>query len=419
MSIIVFIPGIISLILLSAFFSGSEIGFMSLNKYRLRYLAKKKYRSAIRTQKLLKRPDRLLGTILIGNTFGNIFAGSFTTVYAQSNFDKTGVFIATVILTIAIVLFSEVLPKTIAAVYSEKFAFFASFPIQLIYWLIYPLVWGSNLIGNNILRIFGVNVTENKHPDPLSKEEIHSVVYESGGKLTNKHKNMLLGVLELDAVTIADVMIHRHQIEAYDIADPDNFINAITNAQHSIVLVYEEELDNIIGLIEVKSLVRFICKNATPTNDDIRNLIIEPYYVPDSASLQTQLLNFQKKGCRYAVVVNEYGSIDGIVTVEDILEEIVGEFSDTYEANKFIKHAQEGGIIASGSTTIRELNRHANLNLTSTGAKTLSGMIIDHLETIPYGPCCYLQDGYVIEVRQIHNNIIKQTRIYPHHNPGT
>ena len=413
MNISFIILSVIGLILLSAFFSGSETGMMSLNRYKLRHLAKKNHRRAKRAQSLLKRPDRLLGVILIGNTFANILASSIVTVYAEATFGQIGVLIATVLLTIVILVVAEVIPKTIAALHPEKVAFPASFPLSILLRVFLPIVWAVNFAANGILSLCGVKVKTQKQSDPLSKEEIHSVVHESSSVLTHKHKNMLLGVLELESIQVSDVMVPRHKIEAIDISDVNNFIPNIIKSTHSTLLIYHETLDNLLGVLPIKNALKFITNTKAASLDDIRDVLIEPYYVPESASLQTQLLNFQKKGCRFSIVVDEYGSIEGVITVEDILEEIVGEFSDTYEIKSFIQPASDGSYVASGSTTIRELTRHTNMLFPNSSAKTLSGLIIDYLEEIPDGKCCFKYSSYIVEVLSIQNNMIHQARIYP------
>lgn len=414
MDISFIILSVIGLILLSAFFSGSETGMMSLNRYKLRHLAKKNHQRAKRAQTLLKRPDRLLGIILIGNTFANILASSIVTVYAEATFGQIGVLIATILLTIVILIVAEVIPKTVAALHPEKIAFPASFPLSILLWVLYPVVWAVNLAANGILSLCGVKVKTQKQSDPLSKEEIHSVVHESSSVLTHKHKNMLLGVLELESIQVSDVMVPRHKIEAIDISDVNNFIPNIIKSTHSTLLIYHEALDNLLGVLPIKSALKFITNTKAASLEDIRDVLIEPYFIPESTSLQTQLLNFQKKGCRFSIVVDEYGSIEGVVTVEDILEEIVGEFSDTYELKSFIQPSTDGSYVASGSTTIRELMRHTNLHFPSTNAKTLSGLIVEHLEEIPDGKCCFKYSNYIIEVISIKNNMVHQTRIYPY-----
>ena len=404
--------GIIGLLLLSGFFSGSETGMMSLNRYKLRS-ASKRNKNAKRAQSLLKRPDRLLGVILIGNTFANILVSSMVAVYAESKFGQAGVFIATIILTLIVLIFAEIMPKTIAALYPIKVAYIASFPLKLLLILFYPLVWLLNVIANSFLLSLGIKVKSQKESDPLSKEEILSVVHASSSSLTSKHKNMLLGVLELDNIKVSDVMIPRHKIEAIDISNTAEFINSITKSSHSRLLIYHHELDNLLGILHIKKAVSFINTNKPTSINDIKSILTEPYYVPESASLQTQLLRFQQKGYRFSVAVDEYGSIVGVISLEDIVEEIVGEFSDTFEIEKITKKYKDGSYLVLGSTTIRELKRHTNYDFSELNSKTISGLIIDYLEEIPDGMCSFKLNNYIIEVVSIKNNMIHKARILP------
>jgi Mg2+/Co2+ transporter CorB len=412
MNTITILLGILGLLLLSSFFSGSETGMMSLNRYKLRNAAKRN-RNARRSQSLLKRPDRLLGVILIGNTFANILASSMVAIYAESRFGQAGVFIATIILTFIVLIFAEIIPKTIAALYPEKVAFSASMPLKALLLVFYPIVWLLNIIANSILLFLGIKVSSQKDLDPLSKEEIHSVVHESSSSLTHKHKNMLLGVLELESIKISDVMIPRHKIEAIDISNVDAFIDNVINSSHSRLLIYHKELDNLLGILHIKKAIPLINNSKAATIEDIKNILIEPYYVPDSVTLQTQLLKFQQKGCRFSVAVDEYGSVVGVISLEDIVEEIVGEFSDTFELEKLTKKSKDGSYLVLGSITMRELKRHTRFDFDNRNSKTLSGLIIDYLEEIPDGQCSFKINGYIIEVVSIQSNMIYKARISP------
>ena len=410
---------LVILILLSAFFSSSETGMMALNRYRIRNLAKQNNPGAKRIQKFLKRPDKLLGVILIGNNLANIVASALATLIAESLFGSIGVVFSTMILTCVILLFSEIIPKRVAAVNPESVAFMASLPLKVCLWLLYPFVWLINIIANLFLGIFGINATSNERAEALNKEEIQSVVHQSDLTLTRKHKNMLLGVLELENITIADVLTPRHQIEGINLNWPLETITArIHQASHSILVCYEDDIDNIIGVLSVTRVLKHLHSHAVLGHDSLKEIIDAPYYVPDCVSLQTQLINFQSARMRLGIVVNEYGAIEGILTVEDILEEIVGEFSDTYNTEKYMKSLKEGAYVALGKVTLRELNRHLQLNLPQTGPKTLAGLITETLELIPDGPCCFKLDHYIIEVLKVSNNTIEQAKIYPQHPPA-
>ncbi|MFZ9034615.1 MAG: HlyC/CorC family transporter [Francisellaceae bacterium] len=404
---------LIILILLSAFFSGSETAMMSLNKYKLRHLAKHKNKAARRSLDLIRRPDRLLGMILIGNTFANIIASAILTSYAESHFGQIGIIVATFALTITILLFAEIMPKTIAAIFPERVAFPASLMLKILLRAFYPLVWILNIIANGILRIFNIKIALHESSEALSKDEIHSVVHESKAKLGHRAKNMLIGVLELDRIKVAEVMIPHHRVEYVDLNHtPQQIITKIVEAKHTILIACYGDIENIAGVIHSKKALKFIEKNILPSPEEIHAIVSEPYFIPENISLRTQLVNFQQQGKRFAVVVNEYGEIEGIITVEDIIEEIVGEFSDSYNLNKHIKPLSETTHIATGDTTIRELNRHIHLHLPTEEAKTLSGFIMEQLEDIPIGACCIKVDTYIIEVTKVDNNTIELVKIH-------
>lgn len=405
---------IVLLIICSGFFSGSETGLMSLNRYRIRHLAKHKHKGAKRTISLLKRPDRILGIILIGNTFANIMASALATTLAEKWFGQLGIFLSTILLTLVVLIFAEVMPKTLAALYPERFAFPASIVLKFLLWVLYPIVWLANLSANSILRLFGIHVPKTAPNDPLTKDELHSVVTESSATLTRKYRNMLLGILELESITVSDVMLPRKKVEAVDLNQPAKaIIDDIIQCPHRKIIAYRDDLENIVGVLSTHQVLGYFSHQEKVTKADILKLIQEPYFIPQTASLQTQLLNFQKKGERFGIAIDEYGAIEGIITVEDIIEEIVGEFSDTFELSEFITKLSDESYLVSGSVTIRELNRHLNLKLSTKGPNTLSGLITEHLETIPSAPCCMKIQGRIVEVTNISHNMIEKARIYP------
>ena len=412
MDIVIAVICLIALILISGFFSGSETAMMSLNRYRIRHLAKSDHIIAKRIQKFVKRPDKLLGVILIGNTFANILASALATLIAGTLFGAVGIAIATISLTFIVLIFSEIIPKRIAAVKPEPLAFKASFPLQVILWLLYPVVWAVNVIVNIFLKLFRIPHAAGMTVEPMNIEELYSVVDHSSPKLTSKHKNMLMGVLELEKISISDVMTPRHLIECINISDDlSDIIQKTFSANHSSIIVFDEDFDTIIGTLPIKNAYKYFYENKSVTKASLKSLIEEPYFIPDSVSLQTQLINFQNSTNRLALVVDEYGSIEGVLTVEDILEEIVGEFSDTYNTSQNMKKISPGNFITLGQVTIREINRHLHLNLPTNGPKTISGLIIETLQAIPDGPCCFQHEGYIIEVVTIHNNTIAQAKI--------
>lgn len=402
-----------TLIALSAFFSGSETGLISLNRYRLRHLSKDNHPGALRAQRLLERPDRLIGIILLGNNFVNILASAIATVIALRLFGESGIWIATVMLTVVILLFAEVTPKTVAALHPEQIAFPASFILGPLLRLFYPLVWIINLIANGLLKLLGISI-HGGGLSTLSREELRSVVNEAGSMIPQSHQQMLLSILDLEQITVEDIMIPRTEISGIDLDAPwDDVIRQLSNSQHTRLPVYRENIDNVLGFIHLRNLLT-LQRVGDFCLDDLQPLIREAYFIPEGTPLHTQLLNFQHQKRRIGMVVDEYGDIQGLVTLDDILEEIVGEFTtDPAASNKDIYPQEDGTYLVDGSTNIRELNRLMDWNLPVDGAKTLNGTILDYLETIPEAGTSLLLAGYPIEIVKISNNAVKTVRINP------
>lgn len=422
MDTIIFLVALLALIVVSAFFSGSETSMMSLNRYRLRHLGRRKHKAAQRALHLLKRPDRLLGTILIGNTFANILASSLATVLATHLFGDWGIAIGTLILTLIILMFAEVMPKTIAAVYPEKFAFPVSLPLKWIHLTLYPIVILINGFTNSILRLLGLPVNK-AQSDALSLEEIRSVVRASSNTLAKRYQNMLLGVLDLQHATIEDVMVPRHQILGINLQDDITMILAlISSSPFSKLPLYEDNIDQIIGVLHLKNIARLL-KQPTITHSDLRKLAQKPYFIPENTILLKQLTQFQKNSEQMAFIVNEYGEIQGLATLEDLVEEIVGEFSSQEQpsVNQNTQKQADGSFIVDGLMTVRDVNRDLRIQLPTTGPKTLSGLITEHLETIPTERMSLLLAGHPIEILQVEDNAVKkakiQPKIHPHHEP--
>lgn len=402
------------LLICSAFFSGAETSMMSLNRYRLRHLAKHHYKPAVRAQLLLQRPDRLLGIILIGNTFSNILASALATLLATRLFGDFGVVVVTVLLTLVILIFSEVIPKTYAALHPETCAFPASRALKILLKLLYPLVWLVNGVSNGLLKLCGVHVHAHRS-DPLSIDELRTVVHASGNKLPGEHKNMLLGVLDLEQVTMADVMIPRHNIIGIDLnSDWKVILQQLKTCPYSRLPIYRDSIDNIIGVLPLRKIIGL---NEKPSAliETIENLVDPAYFVPETTTLQKQIQNFQKNAEKIGLVVDEYGHIKGLVTVIDILEEIVGEFNDLTQRStkKSLKRYSDGSFLVDAEMTIRDINRHLKLQLPVEGPKTLAGLIIEHLEDIPSAGVSVLIEYYPIEIVEVENNSVKTARIYP------
>lgn len=383
---------------------------MSLNRYRLRHLVKNRHRGAVKANKLLKRPDRLIGVILIGNNFVNILASSIATIIAVQLWGEGGIFIATAALTMIILIFAEVTPKTVAALYPEKIAFPAAYVLQPLLKLLYPLVWIVNLITNSLLKMIGVKVTAGEHHH-LSTEELRTLVNESGAVLQQRNQSMLLGVLELDEVTVNDIMIPRNEVIGIDMDnDLEVIIDQLSNTAHTRLPVYRGELNKVVGILHMRNLAQ-VFRQESVTKAAILQVIHEPYFVPESTPLHTQLLNFQQESRRIALVVDEYGDIQGVVTLEDILEEIVGEMSlNGKEENQDVYPQTDGSYFIDGTANIRDVNKSLNWNLPTDGPKTINGLVMEILEAIPDANICMIIGNYRIETLQVCDNQIKTIR---------
>jgi len=400
----------ILLVILSAYFSGSETAMMALNRYRLKHLANEGHGGARRASRLLERPDRLLSVILIGNNLVNFTAASLATLIALELYGESGVAIAPVVCTFVFLIFAEVAPKSIAAAHPEKVALPSSYILNLLLLSLYPLVWLVNGIANGILSLIGINHDETAS-DHLSKEELRTVVFE-GSQISAHPQNMMLGVLDLDKVSVEDIMVPRTEIFGIDIDDDiEDIIEQIRSSQHTRIPVFKADIDKIIGVLHTRNAAKFLTQ-AEVNKAAILQVIDESYFVPENQSLQTLLFNFQQSKQRLGMVVDEYGDVQGIVAIEDILEEIVGEFTtDLSDTNIDIHPLDDGLYLIDGSTHIRLINRQLTWDLAQEGPKTLNGLIIEYLETIPDSNVCMLLEGYRIEIVQIQDNMIKTAKI--------
>lgn len=384
---------------------------MSLNRYRLRHLVKQKHRGAMRAAKLLQRPDRLIGVILIGNNFVNILASAIATMIALRLMGDAGVAVATAALTLVILIFAEVTPKTVAALKPEQVAFPASLILRPLLAILYPFVWIVNTICNGLLRLLGFNANAQSN-DHLSTEELRTIVNEAGALIPRRNQSMLLSILDLESVTVEDVMIPRNEIVGIDVNDDiDTILATISQSPHTRLPLYQDELNDIIGVIHVRQILPLLQMN-NPTKEDLLKLSREPYFIPESTALNTQLLNFQKARHWMALVVDEYGDIQGLTTLEDILEEIVGDMAEDQDADNEDIHPQEdGSYFVDGTATIRDVNKALTWDLPVNGPKTLNGLITESLEEIPQNNVCLQLGPYLIETVQIKDNFIKTARI--------
>ncbi|MGC8121288.1 HlyC/CorC family transporter [Marinobacter sp. VGCF2001] len=401
------------LIILSAFFSSSETGMMSLNRYRLKHMAQTGHKGAQRAQRLINRTDQLIGVILIGNNFVNIFASSIATVIAIRLWGDAGIAIATALLTIVILIFAEVTPKTLAALFPEKIAFPASFVLGPLLKLLYPLVWAVNLFTTGILRLLGVS-SARASEDHLSREELRTVVNEAGALIPARHKDMLVGILDLENVTVNDIMVPRNDVVGIDLEDDtDTILRQLRSSQHTRLPIFKGDINNIQGILHLRSAARLL-QEADINKAMIMQLCQEPYFIPESTALNTQLLNFQKGKRRFGIVVDEYGDVMGLATLEDILEEIVGEFTTDYAATSPDIIPQDNGtFIIDGSASVRTINKTLSWHLPTDGPKTLNGLITETLENIPDTNVCLKVGQHRIEVLQIKDNVVKAAIVHP------
>ncbi len=404
---------LIVLVFLSAFFSGSEIGMMSINRYRLRHLVRQKIRAAIRVDRLVQKPDRLLGVILIGNTIANIVASSLATIIGQRLYGNSGMAIATMLLTIIILVFAEMVPKTLAAFYPEKVAFKASLPLKWLLALFSPLVRLVSYISNTVLSLFNVKVYD-KSKDGLSGDELRTVVREAGSLVSHKHKSMLLSILDLDTVTVDDIMVPRSELFAIDLSqDWDDILSQLETAQHTRVVLFDGDFEHVKGTIHMRSIVNLLAEKRL-SKETLREVVEKPYFVLEGTGLYKQLQNFQEEKKRICFIVDEHHDLQGLVTLEDILEEIVGEFTtDMASMSKDVVKDIDGSYIVDAQATIRDLNRGMSWQLPQLGPKTLNGLITEKLGFIPPAYCCLKIEGYPIEILQVTESRVRIVRIRP------
>ncbi|GAA0350239.1 CNNM domain-containing protein [Bowmanella denitrificans] len=402
------------LILLSAYFSSSETGMMSINRYRLKHLVKEEHKGAIRVHKLLLRPDRLIGLILIGNNLVNIAASAIATIIGMRLFGDVGIAIATFALTLVILVFAEVTPKTLAALYPEKVSFPSSVILLPMLKLLYPVVFIVNGFTNAFLVLFRIS-PKNGDEDSLSREELRTVVHEAGAMIPKQHQDMLVGILDLEKVTAEDIMIPRNEIVGIDINDDWKAIQKqLMHSQHTRVLLYRDTIDDAVGFIHARDALRLLAKDEFSKANLLR-AVREIYFTPETTPLHTLLYKFQSAKERIGLVVDEYGDIQGLVTLEDILEEIVGDFTTTIlpTHSKEVNIEDDGSVMVDGSANIRDLNKEMDWNLPIEGPKTLNGLILEHFEAIPSTQVCCRLAGYPMEIIEINDNMVKTVRVKP------
>jgi len=401
------------LIVISAFFSSSETSMMSLNRYRLKHLKGTGHRGAGRAISLLQRPDRLIGLILIGNNLVNILASAIATVIAIRLFGDAGIAIATLVLTLVILIFAEITPKTIAALHPERVAFPASLILVPLLKLLMPLVLSINWLTNGILKLMGFS-PDQSGDDAVSQEELRTIVTESASMIPSRHRRMLVNILDLEQMTVNDIMAPRNEIYGIDIEAPDEAImRQLKNTEHTRLPIYRDDINQIEGVFHMRNLSQVLDVGRLVRSKLLA--VADPaYFIPENTPLNTQLLHFQRQKKRLGMVVDEYGDILGLVALEDILEEIVGEFtSNLVEQNEEITRHPDGSTTCSGTVSIRDLNRQRRWDLPTDGPKTLSGLALEALEAFPSAQAAVRIEGYQLDIEEIAKTHISRLRITP------
>lgn len=404
---------LVVLILLSAFFSGSETALMSLNRYKLRHKAHAGHRGAKIAETLLRRPDRLIGLILLGNNAVNISASALVGVVSVRLGGDLGFAIGTASLTLVILIFAETAPKTLAALHPEGVAYPAAYVYYVLLKILYPLVWLTNIMSNGVLFLFGLRKRD-RDMFSLTRDELRTVVFGAGSRISPRYRQMLLSILDLEKVTVDDVMVPHNEIVGIDLDEGiKDIMEAIKRSEHTRLPVYRDSIDNVVGMLHLRRLAN-VAHEGDLDKEMLERMVTEPYYVPEGTPLSTQLVQFQKLQERIALVVDEYGDIQGIVTLEDILEEIVGEFTTAPagEEEDIIRESNNTFLV-DGGANIREVNRAMNWALPTDGPKTLNGLIVEYLETIPEPGTGLKIEGYPIEIVETDENRVKTARIYP------
>ena len=404
-------------LVVSAFFSIAETSMMALNRYRLKHLVKTGHRGARRTSQLLARPDRLLGVVLLGNNLINAASASLVTYLTFRFFGESELALsaATLVVTFIILVFSEITPKVIGATYPERIAFPAAFVLTPLLKLAYPIVWFVNLFVSGLLRLLRLKTGADAVPHKLTLEELRTLVLEGGNFLPQKHQNMLLNLFDLETATVDDIMVPRSQIDALDIdSDPEDLRHRIGTSNHTRIPVYEQSIENIVGVLHVRKFLN-IGEIDGDEREHLRKILREPYFVPAGAPLLTQLQRFQEHQERLGLVVDEYGELLGLVTLEDILEEIIGEFTtqSPMAASGSYAAQPDGSLIVEGASLLRDLNRRFGTQFPLGGPRTLNGLILEHFEDIPEPGTSMKLAGQPLEIVQIQDRVVKSVRLVP------
>ncbi len=401
---------LVILFLLSAFFSGSETALMSINKYKMRHQAKLNNKGAKAAKKLLENPDKVIGVILLGNNLTNILITQIATLISLRLYGDIGLAIATGLLTIFILIFAELTPKTIGEMHSEKIAYSSSLLFKPMLIILYPLVFLINFIANSIIKIMGLN--DNTSKSSLTSDELKTVLSEASIKFPKPHLRMLESIIDLEKATVEDIMIPRSDIYGIDIGeDIATVVNNFKSTPYTRIPVYDDNIENLLGLIHIKNIAPMLASNSIDESE-IKKLIKKPYYIVSGTSLYRQLLNFQKEKRRIGFIIDEYGDIQGLVTLEDILEEIVGDFtSDPANSEEIIPTDNENIFIIDGGAHVREINQILNINLDAKNAKTINGFILEHIENLPKINDIISIQGHTFKIIENLDNAIKTVHL--------
>ncbi|WP_039860963.1 HlyC/CorC family transporter [Photobacterium sp. SKA34] len=406
---------LILMIVLSAYFSSSETGMMALNRYKLRHMANQGHKGAKRVEKLLSRTDRLIGLILIGNNLVNILASAIATILGMRLYGDAGVAIATGALTILILVFAEVTPKTVAALYPERVSYASSIILNILMKVLYPLVWFVNGITSAFLFILGLK-NSNNSSSKLSSEELRTIVNEAGGLIPRRHQDMLLSILDLENVTVEDLMVPRSEIAAINVNDDwKSIVRQLSHSAHGRIVLYRDNIDEVVGMLRVREAYRLMMDKNDFSKENLLRAADEVYFIPEGTPLNIQLLKFQRNKERIGLIVDEYGDIQGLITVEDILEEIVGEFTTSIAPTlaEEITAQSDGSLMIEGSANIRDLNKSLNWKLPTDGPRTLNGLILEHLEYIPDNKVSFMIANHKMEIVEVSGNMIKLIKVLP------
>ncbi len=375
---------------------------MAINRYRLKHLAKENNKSAKRVTKLLRRTDRLLGVILIGNNFTHTLGTAIATVIAIRVWDESAVLAVTVFMTIIMIIFAEVMPKTIAALRPESIAFPSSYFLKPLLKILSPLVSLVSWISNGVTKLIGIDLEEAEKQ--LTSEELKTILESSG--IPENQLNMLLGVFEMDYLSVNDVMIPKNEIEGIDINDDiEKIEKEIKNNDFSYIPFYNDNIENIVGFLGANEKAEYIGSESSD-KELLKSLIVDPLYVPENTSLNNQLKNFQKEKKRVGVIVDEYGDVEGLITLRDIIQIVVGELSEDL-GNTDIMPQADGTFLIDGSLMVREINRRINWELPTNGPKTLSGLLLESAQSIPEANVGISIEGYRFETILIKDNVVK------------